>query len=65
MATVASDTRGEIFIDPEAYADQERWHAAAAALRADAPVLRVEAEGFTPFWAVTRYDDVFFVARHG
>jgi cytochrome P450 len=64
VSTEASDTRGEIFIDPQAYADQERWHAAAAELRASAPVLRVETEGFTPFWAVTRYDDVFYVARH-
>ena len=28
-----------------------------------APVLRVEADGYTPFWAVTRYDDVFEVSR--
>jgi cytochrome P450 len=58
------DPRGAIFIDPVAYADQDAWHAAAAALRADAPVLRVEAEGYTPFWAVTRFDDVFNVSRH-
>ncbi len=58
------DPRGEIFIDPIAYADQEHWHAIAAELRAQAPVLRVEEEGFTPFWAVTRYEDVFFVSRN-
>ena len=58
------DPRGEIFIDPTAYADQGRWHAVAAELRAQAPVLRVEEEGFTPFWAVTRYEDVFFVSRN-
>ncbi len=27
-------------------------------LRAEAPVQRVEAPGFPPFWAVTRYDDI-------
>ncbi len=58
------DPRGGIFIDPTAYADQERWHAVAAELRSEAPVLRVEEEGYTPFWAVTRYEDVFAVARN-
>ncbi len=55
------DPRGLIFIDPALYADQDAWHAAAAELRADAPVLRVEEEGYTPFWAVTRHEDVFRV----
>jgi cytochrome P450 len=59
-----ADTRGMIFIDPLAYVDQPAWHATAAELRAEAPVLRVEVEGYTPFWAVTRYDDVFEVSRH-
>jgi cytochrome P450 len=58
------DPRGEIFIDPMAYADQERWHAVAAELRADAHVLRVEEDGYTPFWAVTRYEDVFAISRN-
>ena len=57
------DSRGDIFLDPIAYADQEHWHAVAAELRAEAPVLRVEEEGFTPFWAVTRHEDVFRVSR--
>jgi len=57
------DVRGQIFIDPTAYADQAAWHAAAAELRRDAPVLRVEVEGYTPFWAVTRHQDVFSVSR--
>jgi cytochrome P450 len=58
------DPRGSIFIDPVAYADQETWHAVARQLRREAPVLRVEAEGYTPFWAITRYEDVFDVSRH-
>ncbi len=57
------DTRGMIFIEPSLYADQDAWHAAAAALRDEAPVLRVEFEGYTPFWAVTRHEDVFAVSR--
>jgi len=59
-----ADPRGEILVDPTAYADQERWHAIAAELRTHAPVLRVEKEGYTPFWAVTRYEDVFAVSRN-
>ena len=35
----------------------------AAELRAEAPVLRIEEEGYTPFWAVTRHEDVFRVSR--
>jgi cytochrome P450 len=58
-----SDPRGAIFIQPEAYADQKEWHAVAAELRANEPVLRVEAEGYTPFWAVTRFEDVYRVSR--
>lgn len=57
------DPRGGIFIDPTAYVDQGHWHAVAAELRSQAPVVRVEEEGYTPFWAVTRYEDVFAVSR--
>jgi len=57
------DLRGAIFMDPVAYIDQPAWHAAAAELRRDDPVLRVEYEGYTPFWAVTRHEDVFAVSR--
>jgi cytochrome P450 len=58
-----NDERGSIFISPTAYADQARWHAVAAELRRDAPVLRVEAEGYSPFYVLTRHADVFEVSR--
>ncbi|MFM8304370.1 MAG: cytochrome P450 [Actinomycetota bacterium] len=58
-----NDERGAIFVSPKAYVDQEHWHAVAAELRRDAPVLRVEAEGYTPFYALTRYAEVFEVSR--
>ena len=60
---VTTDPRGTIFIDPDAYTDPSAWHATAAALRAESPVLRVEAAGFEPFYAVTRHADVFEVSR--
>ncbi|MBM3660299.1 MAG: cytochrome P450 [Actinobacteria bacterium] len=58
-----NDQRGRIFVSPQAYADQEGWHEVAAELRRDDPVLRVEAEGYTPFFALTRHADVFEVSR--
>jgi len=63
MATTAHDDRALVFITPEAYADMDAWHATAAELRRDNPVARVEAEGWTPFWAVSRHADVFEVSR--
>jgi len=58
-----TDPRGLIFITPEAFTDMESWHAVAAELRRESPVLRVEAEGWQPFWAVTKHADVFDVSR--
>ena len=47
------EAAGRVFTEPSAYADDERFHAACALLRREAPVHRVEAEGFNPFWAIT------------
>ncbi|MFA5883626.1 MAG: cytochrome P450 [Acidimicrobiia bacterium] len=58
-----NDPRGLIFVSPQAYTDPDAWHAVAAELRRDDPVLRVEAEGYTPFYALTRHADVFEVSR--
>ncbi len=63
MFEISTDPRGLIFISPPAFADMETWHATAAEIRRDDPVMRVEAEGWTPFWAVTRHADVFEVSR--
>ncbi|MFM7064013.1 MAG: cytochrome P450 [Actinomycetes bacterium] len=63
MASTEHDERALVFITPEAYADMDAWHATAAELRRDNPVARVEAEGWTPFWAVSRHADVFEVSR--
>jgi cytochrome P450 len=60
---LATDARGAIFLDPDAYTDMDAWHATAAELRAEAPVLRVEAAGFEPFYALTRHAEVFEVSR--
>jgi cytochrome P450 len=53
-----------IFVDPEVYADPERWHAAAARLRRTNPLPLVRADGYIPFRAVTRHADVDEIERN-
>ena len=60
---LSTDPRGVIFIDPDAYTDPTEWHRVAAELRAESPVVRVEAEGWEPFLALTRHADVLEVSR--
>ena len=56
------DEAARIFTDPKAYADEKRFHEACALLR-ESPVTRVDVEGFDPFWAVTKHDDVMEISR--
>ncbi len=53
----------DVFVDPTAYADEERFHEACRVLRRERPVARVESEQYRPFWAVTRHADVMDVER--
>jgi cytochrome P450 len=52
-----------VFVDPTAYADEDRFHAACRVLRREHPVVRVESERYRPFWAITRHADVLDVER--
>src|SRR5581483_3333922 len=52
-----------VFVDPTAYADEERFHAACRVLRREHPVVRVESDTYRPFWAITRHADVMDVER--
>lgn len=61
--SISTDPRGLIFITPDAFADMEQWHRTAAEIRREDPVMRVEAEGWPNFWAITRHEDVFDVSR--
>jgi cytochrome P450 len=54
---------GELFVDPAAWVDMDQWHERAAEVRRSTPVLRVEADGFAPFHALTRHSDVLAVSR--
>jgi cholest-4-en-3-one 26-monooxygenase len=50
---------GVDLIDQDRYASQGPPHASFRRLRAEAPVSWQERDGDTPFWAVTKYKDVF------
>jgi cytochrome P450 len=64
--TLTVTEAGLSLADPAAYADEDRLHRALALLRREAPVHRVEASGYRPFWAVTRHADIMEIERdHG
>lgn len=52
-----------LFHRPERWADMAAWHAEVAEIRRTTPVLRVEDDEFSPFWVLTRHEDVFAVSR--
>ena len=54
---------GKVFVDPTAYAEEDRFHQAAALLRRASPVHWVDEQGYRPFWAITRHGDVMEVER--
>ncbi len=64
MTTTSVEELGSIFADPAAYADPVAWHAAAARIRAESPILRVSIPEFPEFWAVTKHADVMEIERH-
>ncbi len=54
---------GRVFVDPSAYADEERFHEATTLLRRESPVHWVDEPDYRPFWAITRHADVMDVER--
>jgi cytochrome P450 len=55
---------GRVFADAGAYTDEAYFHRACALLRREAPIRLVEAEGFPPFYALTRHADVMEAERN-
>ena len=53
------DQAGLVFATPAAYANETTFHEACRVLRENDPVHYVHADGFNPFWAVTKHADVF------
>jgi cytochrome P450 len=60
----AVENLGSIFADATAYADPARWHATAARIRDESPILRVVLEDYPEFWAITRHADVMEIERN-
>ncbi len=52
---------GQVFVTPEAYANEDLFYWACRVLRAESPVHLVESEEFYPFWVLTRHADVMAV----
>ena len=52
----------KVVTDPTAYRDG-RVEAVFSQLRQESPLAVVKADGFNPFWAVTRYEDILEVER--
>jgi cytochrome P450 len=62
--TLTVTEAGLTLADPAAYADEGRLHESLRLLRRQAPVHRVEAPGFDPFWAITRHADIMEIERN-
>lgn len=63
MITRISDPAGLALADAQSYTDEKRLHASLAHLRQHAPVCWVDAEGYAPFWAITKHEDVMAIER--
>lgn len=62
MSTAVGDAV-RVFTDPRSYTDEAGLHRALSHLRAHAPVTRVDAPGYRPFWAITRHADIMAIER--
>jgi cytochrome P450 len=55
---------GLVFVDPEAYADEPRFHEACAVLRREDPVHLVDHPDYAPFHVITKHADVLEIELH-
>jgi cytochrome P450 len=53
-----------VLFSPEGLIDEDLWHRAATKLRNEVPISWVDAEGVTPFWAITKHADVLEIELH-
>ncbi|WAC90783.1 cytochrome P450 [Mycobacterium sp. Aquia_213] len=63
MSTPIVDEAAKVLIDPIAYTDEARFHAALTHLRAHAPVSLVDQAPYRPFWAITKHADIIEIER--
>ncbi|MFV0259156.1 MAG: cytochrome P450 [Acidimicrobiales bacterium] len=58
------DEASRAFVESKRYTDADRWHQAAAVIRAEDPVHWVEHPDVYPFWVVTSHAEVMEVELH-
>lgn len=63
MRNLTTDPAAAVLADPQAYADEQRFHAAMTHLRATNPVAWVDVPDYRPFWAITKHTDIMAVER--
>lgn len=63
MAERIVDDAAKVLAEPQAYADEKRFHEALTHLRRNAPVSWVESKMYKPFWAITKHADVMEIER--
>lgn len=61
--TRISSRNAAVLADPAAQRDPDRLHAILTGIRAEEPVAWVDVPGYTPFWAITRHEDILAIER--
>jgi cytochrome P450 len=64
MTAPTAGRLGSIFTEPAAFADPAAWHADAAVIRKQSPILKVTEPNFPEFWAITKHADVNEIERN-
>jgi cytochrome P450 len=64
MTTASVESLGSIFVDPAAFADPDRWHAAAKRIREESPILKVTLDDYPEFYAITTHAHVMEIEKH-
>ena len=59
----AAARSGPLIVDPAVYANPDALNAAFADLRKNDPFAWLEPEGFRPFWAATKHEDIMAISR--
>ena len=59
----ANDLPSEAIARASTYADDDALHALLTRLRTTEPLHRIEAEGYEPFWLVTRHADILAIEK--
>ncbi|MBE1547049.1 hypothetical protein GGC64_001057 [Mycobacterium sp. OAS707] len=64
MTAPTMDEAAKVFVDPLAYTDEAKLHAALTHLRTRNPVAWVDMPNYKPFWAITKHADIMAIERN-